>query len=525
MIDDFIERKWGRRAVEYMFPELEPILRETLGVIVYQEQVMQISSVIGGYSLGGADLLRRAMGKKDPAEMAKQRDIFMAGAVERKFPKDKAGQLFDLMEQFAGYGFNKSHSAAYALLAYHTAWLKTHYPVEFMAALLTSETSKPENVVKYIGECREMNISVVPPNVQVSDANFTPINGAIGFGLAAIKNVGHNAIESIIAARAALRAEGKQGFASLWEFCEKVDLSRLNKRVLESLNKAGAMDAFGARAQIAGALDKAMERAQKAQRDAAAGQHGLFGIFDSDITTGASSEDALPSVAEWDEHTRLQNEKEVLGFFVSGHPMDKYREKLRNMKVVDTATAVEMKPEPQVFRRGRNEEPQNEIAIAGVITGLKVAKSKRSGEFYAQAALEDTTGKIELIAFPQSYEKLAEKLKIDVPVLVRGVLRGEEDSAPKLAISSIQALEDVKLKLPEALRIKVPLHNPDVALLDKLHAILVNAPGKGKLLLDLEEPGEFCAVLEPHDVMVAADRLFIDQVEELVGQGGVRVIE
>src|SRR5579871_996963 len=529
MIDDFIERKWGRRAVEFLFPELEPILHETLGVIVYQEQVMQISSVIGGYSLGGADLLRRAMGKKDPAEMAKQRDIFMAGAAASKFPKDKAGQLFDLMEQFAGYGFNKSHSAAYALLAYHTAWLKTHYPVEFMAALLTSETSKPENVVKYIGECREMNIAVVPPNVQISDANFTPITTekgkAIGFGLAAIKNVGHNAIESIIVARTALRAEGKQGFASLWEFCEKVDLSRLNKRVLESLNKAGAMDAFGARAQIAGAIDKAMERAQKAQRDAAAGQHGLFGIFDSDITTGASSEDALPSVAEWDEHTRLQNEKEVLGFFVSGHPMDKYREKLRNMKVVDTATAVEMKPEPQVFRRGRNEEPQNEIAIAGVITGLKVAKSKRSGELYAQAALEDTTGKIELIAFPQSYEKLAEKLKIDVPVLVRGVLRGEEDSAPKLAISSIQALEDVKLKLPEALRIKVPLHNPDVALLDKLHAILVNAPGKGKLLLDLEEPGEFCAVLEPHDVMVAADRLFIDQVEELVGQGGVRVIE
>ncbi|RSL14589.1 DNA polymerase III alpha subunit [Edaphobacter aggregans] len=528
MIDDFIERKWGRRAVEFLFPELEPILHETLGVIVYQEQVMQISSVIGGYSLGGADLLRRAMGKKDPAEMAKQRDIFMAGAASSKFPKDKAGQLFDLMEQFAGYGFNKSHSAAYALLAYHTAWLKTHYPVEFMAALLTSETSKPENVVKYIGECREMNIAVVPPNVQISDANFTPIvtdkGKAIGFGLAAIKNVGHNAIESIIAARAALRAEGKQGFASLWEFCEKVDLSRLNKRVLESLNKAGAMDAFGARAQIAGALDKAMERAQKAQRDAAAGQHGLFGIFDSDISTDASSEDALPSVAEWDEHTRLQNEKEVLGFFVSGHPMDKYREKLRNMKVVDTATAVEMKPEPQVFRRG-NQEPQNEIAIAGVITGLKVAKSKRSGELYAQAALEDTTGKIELIAFPQSYEKLAEKLKIDVPVLVRGVLRGEEDSAPKLAISSIQALEDVKLKLPEALRIKVPLHNPDVALLDKLHAILVNAPGKGKLLLDLEEPGEFCAVLEPHDVMVAADRLFIDQVEELVGQGGVRVIE
>ena len=182
---------------------------------------MQISATIAGYSLGDADLLRRAMGKKDPAEMAKQRDRFMSGAAEKKHPKDVAGKLFDLMEQFAGYGFNKSHSAAYALLAYHTAWLKTHYPIEFMAALLTSETSKPENVVKYISECREMNISVVPPNVQVSDANFTPIGGAIGFGLAAIKNVGHNAIESIIMARAALEVEGKTGFASLWEFCEK----------------------------------------------------------------------------------------------------------------------------------------------------------------------------------------------------------------------------------------------------------------------------------------------------------------
>ncbi len=526
MIDDFIERKWGRRAVEFMLPELEPILHETLGVIVYQEQVMQISATVAGYSLGDADLLRRAMGKKDPAEMAKQRDRFMSGAAEKKHPKDIAGKLFDLMEQFAGYGFNKSHSAAYALLAYHTAWLKTHYPIEFMAALLTSETSKPENVVKYISECREMNISVVPPNVQMSDANFTPIGDAIGFGLAAIKNVGHNAIESIITARAALEAEGKAGFASLWEFCEKVDLRLLNKRVLESLIKAGAMDAFGGRAQVTAALDKAMERAQKSQRDAAAGQHGLFGIFDDGPVSSASSkEDALPNVPEWDEHTRLQYEKEVLGFFVSGHPLDKYREKLRNMKVVDTATAIEMKPEPQTFRRGRNEEPQNEIQIAGVITGLKVAKSKRSGELYAQASLEDTVGKIELIAFPQSYEKLAEKLKIDVPVVVRGVLRGEEDSAPKLAISSIQALEDVKIKLPDSLRIKVPLHNPDTMLLEKLHAILMGAPGNGKLLLDLEEPGEFCAVLEPHNVLVAADRLFIDRIEELVGRGGVRVID
>src|SRR3984885_10004358 len=294
MIEDFIERKWGRRAVSYHLPELETLLSETLGVIVYQEQVMQISNVLAGYSLGDSDLLRRAMGKKDPAEMAKQRDRFMSGAAANKHPKDTAGKIFDLMAQFAGYGFNKSHSAAYALLAYHTAWLKTHYPVEFMAALLTSETSKPENVVKYISECREINIPVVPPNINISDANFTPIKTdkgyAIGFGLAAIKNVGHNAIESIITARAALQAAGAPqsgqtpGFSSLWQFCEKVDLRLLNKRVLESLIKAGAMDIFGGRAQITAALDKAMERAQKSQRDEASGQHGLFGIFDSDIT-------------------------------------------------------------------------------------------------------------------------------------------------------------------------------------------------------------------------------------------------
>jgi DNA polymerase-3 subunit alpha len=524
MIDDFIERKWGRRAVEYLFPELEPILKETLGVIVYQEQVMQISSAIAGYSLGGADLLRRAMGKKNAEEMAKQRVLFMAGAAERKFHKDRAGQLFDLMEQFAGYGFNKSHSAAYALLAYHTAWLKTHYPVEFMAALLTSETSKPENVVKYIGECREINIPVVPPDVQISAANFTPAGDSIRFGLAAIKNVGHNAIDSIIKAREELQAAGKQGFVSLWEFCDKVDLRLMNKRVLESLCKAGALDAFGPRARVFAALDKAMERAQKSQRDAAAGQSGLFGMFDDPGPASSSTgEETLPPAPDWDEHTRLQNEKDVLGFFVSGHPMDKYREKLRNMKVVDTATACEMKPEPQVFRRGQAEQG-NEIQIAGVITGLKVAKSKRSGEMYAQAYLEDTVGKIDLIAFPQSYEKLAEKLRIDVPVLVRGSLRGEEDSAPKLAISSIQALEDVKIKLPDALRIRIPLHSHDETLLDKLHALFLSAPGNGKLLLNLEEPGQFCAVLEPSGFHVAADVAFIEGVEALVGRGAVQVI-
>ena len=287
MVDEFIERKWGRRAVEYELPELEPILRETLGVMLYQEQVMQISNRLAGFSLSQADMLRRAMGKKDAAEMAKQKIRFMEGAAENKHPKAVAGNIFDLMAKFAEYGFNKSHSAAYALLAYHTAFLKTHYPVEFMAALLTSETSKPENVVKYISECKEMGIAVVPPDVQISSSSFTPsllklptgeMGEAIRFGLAAIKNVGHNAIESILVARSVLQKEGKPGFASLWEFCEKVDLRLMNKRVLESLIKAGAMDCFGKRAAVMAALDTAIERAQKAQKDKESGQSGLFGI-------------------------------------------------------------------------------------------------------------------------------------------------------------------------------------------------------------------------------------------------------
>ena len=312
MIDDFIDASGVGARSSTFCRSWRPLLRETLGVMVYQEQVMQISNVVAGFSLGEADLLRRAMGKKDEVEMQKQRKRFMFGAAANNHPKDVAGTIFDLMAQFAERAQQIARRRLRAA-GYHTAWLKTHYPVEFMAALLTSETSKPENVVKYISECREMNIPVVPPSVQVSDSNFTPVRTeageAIGFGLAAIKNVGHNAIVSILTAREALRAEGKQGFSSLWEFCDKVDLRLLNKRVLESLIKAGAMDSFGPRGQVSAALDKAIERAQKSQKDAAAGQSGLLGsIFDAGDAPAAKREaEALPPAPDWDEHTRLQD--------------------------------------------------------------------------------------------------------------------------------------------------------------------------------------------------------------------------
>jgi len=526
MIDDFIERKWGRRKVEYMLPELEGILKGSLGVIVYQEQVMQIANLLASYSLGEADLLRRAMGKKDPKAMAEQRDRFMSGVAALGHNKNTAGEIFDQMEKFSGYGFNKSHSAAYALVAYQTAYLKTHYPVEFMAALLTSETSKPENVVKYIGECKEMGIRVEPPDVQVSGAQFTPHitpeGEAIRFGLAAVKNVGGNAIESILKAREEMGGR----FKSLWEFCEKVDLRVMNSRVIQSLIKAGALDSLGKRGPLMAAVDKAMERAQKAQKDAAQGQTGLFGLFNEGPAQGyggGRGGDDLPRVADWEEGERLANEKEVLGFFVSGHPLDKYAEKLRNLTgVIAAAEALERKPPEK--RWGTQADPMDEIQVAGMILGLRVQKSKREQKLYAQAALEDATGKIELICFPRDYERLQGQLKMEAPVLVRGVLMGDEDAAPKIAVSSIVALEEVQVKLPAGVRIRIDLERATEEMFAGLKSAADAAPGPGKVMLHLEKKGEYAVILEPEGMSVAADRAWVERVEELVGKGTVQAV-
>jgi DNA polymerase-3 subunit alpha len=523
MTDDFIERKWGRRKVEYMLPQMETVLKETLGVIVYQEQVMQIANVLASYSLGEADLLRRAMGKKKPEEMAQQRDRFMSGAEALGHPKATAGEVFDQMEKFAGYGFNKSHSAAYGLVSYQTAYLKTHYPVEFMAALLTSETSKPDNVVKYIGECKEMGIRVEPPDVQVSGSQFTPYvtpeGQAIRFGLAAVKNVGVNAIESILKARAEVGGR----FTSFWQFCEKVDLRVMNKRVIESLIKAGALDSLGRRGPLMAAVDKAMERAQKAQKDAEQGQAGLFGLFEEAPRAGREGADDLPHAADWEEGERLAKEKEVLGFFVSGHPLDKYAEKLRNLPgVISVAEALERKPPEK--RWGAQADPADELQVAGMMLGLRVQKSKRDQKLYAQATLEDATGKIELICFSRDYERLSGQLKMEAPVVVRGVLMGDEDAAPKISISSIAALEEVPVKLPSALRIRINLSSATEEMFSGLKSAADAAPGPGKVMLHLEKKGEYAVILEPEEMSVAADRGWVERVEELVGKGSIQLL-
>jgi DNA polymerase III subunit alpha len=518
MIDDFVERKWGRRKVEFLLPELEGILKDSLGVIVYQEQVMRIANVLASYSLGEADLLRRAMGKKNAEAMAEQRDRFMSGAAALGHPKAPVGEIFDQMAKFSGYGFNKSHSAAYALVAYHTAYLKTHYPVEFMAALLTSETSKPENVVKYIGECKEMGIAVEPPDVQVSGAQFTPHGDAIRFGLAAIKNVGGNAIESIIKARDEVGGR----FKSFWEFCEKVDLRVMNSRVIESLIKAGALDSLGTRAALSAAVNKAMERAQKAQKDAEFGQTGLFGLFDEVPVNGHKGDD-LPHVPDWEESVRLTNEKDVLGFFVSGHPLDKYAEKIRNLPaIIPISEAIERKPAER--RWGKDSDPGDEIQVAGIIHGLRVQKSKRDQKLYAQASLEDASGKIDLICFARDYERLCDQLKIEAPVIIRGTIMKEEEAAPKISISGVQSLEEVQVKLPTGIRIRINLDRASDDILAALKSAAAAAPGPGKVMLHLERKGEYAVILEPEEMSVAADRGWIERVEELTGKGSVQPV-
>jgi DNA polymerase-3 subunit alpha len=404
--------------------------------------------------------------------------------------------------------------------------LKTHYPVEFMAALLTSETSKPENVVKYIGECKEMGISVEPPDVQVSGAQFTPHvtpeGEAIRFGLAAVKNVGGNAIESIMKAREEVGGR----FKSFWEFCEKVDLRVMNTRVIQSLIKSGALDSLGKRGPLMAAVDKAMERAVRAQKDAEHGQSGLFGLFNEAPVPGRDvgrGVDDLPRVADWEEGERLANEKEVLGFFVSGHPLDKYAEKLRNLTgVISAAEALERKPPEK--RWGSQADPADEIQVAGMILGLRVQKTKREGKLYAQGALEDATGKIELVCFPRDYERLAKQLKIETPVLVRGTLTGDEDAAPKISVSSIVALDDVQVKLPVGVRIRINLERATEEMFAGLKSAADAAPGPGKVMLHLEKKNEYAVILEPEGMSVAADRGWVERVEELVGKGTVQAL-
>jgi DNA polymerase-3 subunit alpha len=496
MVDDFIERKWGRREVKYDLPELKELLEETYGVIVYQEQVMQISNRIAGYSLGDADLLRRAMGKKKVEEMVKQRERFVQGALERGFNQKKVEKIFDLMEQFAGYGFNKSHSAAYAYLAYVTAYLKAHYPIDFLAALLTSETGNTAKVVKYINECREMGIKVLPPDVNHSEWSFTPDGDAIRFGLGAIKNVGQSAVEAIARAR----EEGGK-FTSLHEFCERVPTGAVNRRMIESLIKAGAMDSLeGTRSQKFAAIEGAMEAGQRAQRDRESGQVGLFG----EVMEEAGHEyDALPKIPDWTDKEKLAYEKELLGFWVTGHPLDNYADKASELATHDSASLEGL-------------EKNTEVKLCGVLTRI-ARKRNKDGKPWAAMTLEDRSGSIEAMCFTTNYDRLAKDIVEDQVVMIRGLVLPEENAAPKVSVQDIIALDNARVDLPGLISIRVWLgRNGTVDRAAALGELFKKKPGDTSVRLRLEAPRDFSVVLDV-PAKVRPDREFRRELEQICG--------
>jgi DNA polymerase-3 subunit alpha len=503
MVDDFIQRKQGRVPTEYELPQLEEVLKETYGVIVYQEQVMQIASALAGFSLGAADLLRRAMGKKKPEEMARQEEYFLKGCAERGVPADKAKRIFELMAYFAGYGFNKSHSAAYALVAYWTAFLKAHYPKQFMAALLTCDMDNTDKVVKNIAECREMEIPVLPPDINESGKQFTVHEGGIRFGLAAVKNVGANAVDEI------LRARGEEGaFPSLFGFCRRVDLRQVNRRVVESLIKCGSFDSTGGRrSQLTAVFDAALESAAQDQKDRITGQAKLFGGDDSE----AGGEPPLPLIPEWPEKELLAQEKEALGFFITGHPLSRFARELKLLTTITTANLTDL-------------SASQRVRLGGIVAALKVQPT-RKGDLMARFNLEDLDGFVEVIAFPDCYRASAPLLEGEEPILLEGAAEPGEngvtikaDKITLLAYGTQTAGKGVAIRLPVSGKTRELVR----AHLIDLREILEEHRGAFPLTLRFDFGGRQEA-RKFHDFGVEPSGEMIDRVESLLGQRAVRL--
>ncbi len=456
MVDDFINRKHGRAEVAYPHPDfqhesLKPILEPTYGVIVYQEQVMQIAQTLAGYTLGGADMLRRAMGKKKPEEMAKQRSIFSDGAQKQGVDPDLALKIFDLVEKFAGYGFNKSHSAAYAVVSYQTLWLKTHYPAEFMAAVLTADMQNTDKVVTLVEECRRMKLSLVLPDVNTSQYTFT-VNeqGQIVYGLGAIKGLGEGPVESILQAR---QADGP--FKHLFDFCDRVDLRKVNKRALEALIYAGALDSIGpSRARLMASIEEAVKLADQNSRNQNAGMVDLFG----DVMPEADDVDVYQSsvgMREWSEKQRLSLEKDTLGLYLTGHPFDEYEKEVRRFA-------------PNAIRDLKSSKSR--ITVAGLIVAIRVMKNKR-GQTMGFVTLDDRTGRIEASFFAETYERCSQVLQKDAIIAVEGVA-AIDDYSGEMRFRASDALSLIDARQRYAKGIELKLRAEQAHLIDTLKDIL-----------------------------------------------------
>ncbi|MCM8779414.1 MAG: DNA polymerase III subunit alpha, partial [Candidatus Omnitrophica bacterium] len=504
MIEDFIKRKKGEVSVKYDHEKLEPILKETYGIILYQEQVMRIASEIGGFSMAEADMLRRAMSKKTPQVMDKAKKTFLEGAAKNGIGQEVANKIFSQIEYFAGYGFNKSHSAAYALISYRTAYLKANFTPEFMTALLTSERDNTDKVVQYINECLRLNIKVLPPDINESFANFTLISPqAIRFGLTAIKNVGEIAVAEIIKAR----REGGP-FENLYDFCERVDLRTVNHKVIESMIKCGALDCFGLkRAQLMAILDDAIEVANSLQKDRTAKQYTIFDLpVNSTFPRGYKP---IPNIKEWPETQLLNFEKELLGFYITGHPLAKFEEFIETYSKVKTVELNSLKEGEEVF-------------LCGMISRLRKTTTRRQNELMAIMSLEDLYGEVETIVFPEIYKKFEKLIYNHSCVFLHGKLSLREDS-PRVIAMELFPLEETRRRFTKAIIIKVGLGLLEEDL-EGLKNIFVANPGKTRIVFEFKNTPHRTWLNLGKNFEVEPNDNLIEGIEKIIGKENIEYI-
>ena len=501
MVDDFVDRKHGKRSVKYLIPELEPILKETYGVIVYQEQVMQIAGDLANYSMAEADDLRKAMGKKIPQIMARHRARFQQGAAANNISAQKAEMIFGLMEKFGGYGFNKSHSAAYALIAYQTAYLKAHYPLEFIASLLTSEMHSADGVVKYIAECRSRGIPIFPPDINESEKTFTVAGTKIRFGLMAVKNVGEGAIDAVIE----VRREKK--FTSIFDFCERVNSNKVNKRVIESLIKCGAFDSLGVyRSRLLAVLEESLEYGQCIQKEKTDPQMGLFTLAGRQTINTPQ----IPELTEWDERQKLAYEKESLGFYLSGHPLTRYEDTLEKFTNAASASL-------------RDFQDGSPVRIGGVVTNIKIIMTKK-GDQMAFVTLEDLQGTVEITVFSSVFPAVGELLIEDTPILVQGTIQKDENAA-KLLADTIIHMEKAEEIWTASVHFNLDRNRTEKDLLLKLSQIIKRYPGSCSAYINLQEPDKAKTIIAlPETTKVRAGSALAREVNSLCGYKAVETV-
>ncbi|MFQ6614196.1 MAG: DUF655 domain-containing protein, partial [Fidelibacterota bacterium] len=501
-IDDFIARKHGRKKTEYPHPDMEPILKETNGIIVYQEQVMQIANRIAGFTMAEADSLRKAMGKKIREKMDEMMTKFIDGAVAQGVGKKKAREIAGLIEKFAQYGFNKSHATAYAYVAYQTAWLKTHYPAEFMAANLSTEMSNLDRVVILINECRKLGIRVDPPDVNVSVTDFYPVDDhTISFGLNAIKNVGAKALKRILEER-----ERKGPFTTIFEFCERVDLSTVNKKVVESLVLAGAMDELeGSRAQLHGAVEKALRYGQQVQSHSQADQ---VDIFSAGGLAPVNKCPDLPDVPDWSEAEALAREKQVVGMYLTGHPLLKYAEDLEEFSTIDFSEEV-------------NRKLPEKVRLGGMITNLRIQYDRRNNPM-AFFYLDCLGGQADVVMFASVYEKFRHLVENDRVIFVVGKTSdGSNFGDLKLIADEVVALENVRDYFSSRLNIRFREDEVTPGELESLRREAERNRGSCKLTFHLMTESNGDRVIQAHNIRVSSEKAFLGWLRERFGKSNV----